>query len=77
MPAKKAAKPAAKKAATKSPAKKAAKKTTTQKAQTEATTPPAQDVEVSAYLKYRERVDQGLPHDPLEDWLAAERSRDI
>lgn len=77
------AKKAAKKAAPESPgapaAKKAAKKATSakkaakSKSTTAASAPPV-DLEVSAYLNYRSRVENGLPGDDLGDWLAAEQS---
>lgn len=87
MPAKKAAKKAAAKTApSSSPAKKAAKKTAPakkaapaakktaprKKAATTAAAPV--DLEVSAYLNYRSRLETGYHGDELGDWLAAEKA---
>ncbi len=86
MPAKKAAKKAAsaapaKKAAKKaaSPAKKAPAKKAAKKTAGDASAKPAAPVntEVAAYLNYRNRLAKGEHGDPLGDWLAAEKSKDV
>jgi hypothetical protein len=87
MPAKKAAKKAAKtaadspeaeKKAVKKVAKKAAKKTAAPKKATASkkTAAPGEpvNVELSAYLNYRSRIESGFHGDELGDWLAAENA---
>jgi predicted secreted acid phosphatase len=90
MPAKKAAKkaaqtaadsPEAEKKAVKKVARKAAKKavdpTKATSSKKKAVSPAAAettDVELSAYLNYRSRIESGFHGDELGDWLAAEKA---
>lgn len=79
-PSEKPAVKAAKKAAAKkTPKKVAAKKAIAKKAVTTApvaqtaTKPTPDAIARAAYLNYRKRIEQGLPGDSNDDWLAAER----